>query len=90
MENYEVVKTIGKGSYGQVCLATHRATGQQVCFNHSKLVGNTCELAILPSTGSAEDLQDERAEDGARSQTFTQGDRHYAETERSRQHRQIH
>ena len=59
-------------------------------LNHSKPVGNTCELAILPSPGSAEDLQDERAEDGAHSQTFTQGDRHYAETERSRQHRQIH
>lgn len=30
MENYEVVRTIGKGSYGKVCLAIHRATGRQV------------------------------------------------------------
>jgi carbon catabolite-derepressing protein kinase len=31
--NYEIIKTIGEGSFAKVKLAIHRLTGQKVCYN---------------------------------------------------------
>ena len=82
MENYDVVKTIGRGSYGKVYLAVHRATGKQVRpASQSKPRRQLLLVVFSLFTGCAQSLQAERSEERACQETPGERNRDHEETQ---------